>query len=88
MKKSFFSFLFFLCVISTYAAEADDSSKISFFINDKRMSIRQIEKGMKSDSIKFVGGFSTTRKALLNYGEIFRFGIIIFKTKDIQNNEK
>lgn len=59
-----------------------DSSKISFFIDGKRVSVLSLQSLQDSAKIDYLGGQSHPSFAITEYGEKYRTGVIFFKSTD------
>lgn len=72
--------LFTVGTVKSFAGEID-TTKVVFILDSKRISVTLLQKAKEKGNIQFITGANTTREALRNLGEKYRFGAYIYKTR-------
>ena len=96
MMKIIFKFLLlglFICPLFIYGNDnkqnkdqtendqSKDTTKVSFFIDEKQVPFKYFFDQYQKDSVIFIGGESDPRMAIYYYGEKFRNGVFFYKKR-------
>lgn len=69
-----------LLSVKIFAGEID-TTKVIFILDNKRVPANSIINGLKKGNIQFITKSTSTKDALRIFGEKYRYGIHVYKTR-------
>jgi len=80
-KFIFLPALFALCSVNVHAGGVIDTTKVVYLLDGKRVPAYIINIGHEKGTLEFITGANTSREALRNLGEKYRYGAYIYKSR-------
>jgi hypothetical protein len=64
-----------------------DTTKVLFFLDGKKASAKATLWKMQSDSVQYITGYGSSKKAIFHFGEKARHGLLVFKSMEKNGKE-